>query len=505
MLAARSPGTLALALFAAGIASASGAALAQGGVLPTGEPSAYRFYTSHDGTYLMIDDASVVDELGGNVGLVLDYAHRPFALDDIEYNTFSPAHPVPTGTELDLNGGTFVGQLHGSVSLFSRVRIGLSLPIVLYTFGQGYSWSVIVGGVPRSQNLPAGSGGGLGDPRLHALVEILDPAETGFFGLAVAAWVTAPFGQLTLARRYVGEPGVSLGGHLIFSVRVEGFRAALNLGGSWREEARIIQSGRTAELTWGLGARYDFDATWGVLAELAMQTTFGTVFDDEAPTEVRVAAVARLGDVQIDAGLGFGIAYAIGVPVVRALVGVSWAPHGTPDSDHDGVDDTADGCPGEPEDLDGNADQDGCPDEDDDEDGIPDATDACVGEAEDVDGNADEDGCPDEDDDGDGVRDGYDSCPQEAEDVDGDRDADGCPDDDADRDHIPDGTDQCPGEPEDTDGLGDEDGCPEDDFDGDGVADVDDECAEQAEDDDGYQDADGCPDEGRGSTRRRPR
>lgn len=500
----------ALACALASIVLAFAGPVAAQGLQPTGQPSAYRFYVSHDGTYLMVDDADVDGDLGGNVGLMLDYGHRPFALDDIEYNTFRV--PEPTGSELDLNGGMFVGQLHGSVSFLERVRIGLVLPIIFYTFGEGDRWNITVDGMPRPQELLGGSGGGLGDPRLHALVDIIDIDETRLIGLAVAAWATAPFAQLTnLGPRYAGEPSVSLGGHMIFSLAVEGFRASVNLGASWRDEAQVILSRRTAELYWGVGARYDFDMTWGVLAEIVMQTTFGLVFDDEAPTEVRVAGSVRIGDLQLQAGVGFGVAYAIGVPVVRGFLGGTFTPVGTPDSDSDGLDDDHDACPGDPEDLDGHGDEDGCPDDDNDEDGVPDANDSCPGEAEDMDGNTDDDGCPDDDDDADGVSDGYDSCPGTPEDRDGDRDTDGCPDADTDRDGIDDDADTCPNDPEDTDGLGDEDGCPEEDFDGDGVADTDDECSDQAEDDDGYQDSDGCPEEGRGGggggggRRRRPR
>jgi outer membrane protein OmpA-like peptidoglycan-associated protein len=49
------------------------------------------------------------------------------------------------------------------------------------------------------------------------------------------------------------------------------------------------------------------------------------------------------------------------------------------------------------EDVDGVADDDGCPDLDDDEDGIADARDACPREREDLDQVADDDGCPEAD------------------------------------------------------------------------------------------------------------
>ncbi len=98
------------------------------------------------------------------------------------------------------------------------------------------------------------------------------------------------------------------------------------------------------------------------------------------------------------------------------------------DSDGDGIPDSKDKCPKEPEDKDGFQDEDGCPDPDNDGDGIPDAQDKCPGEAEDKDGFQDDDGCPDPDNDGDGIPDAADKCPDKAETRNGFQDDDGCPD-----------------------------------------------------------------------------
>lgn len=81
------------------------------------------------------------------------------------------------------------------------------------------------------------------------------------------------------------------------------------------------------------------------------------------------------------------------------------------DSDGDGIADTADRCPSEPEDRDGNLDADGCSDPDDDSDGLDDDADRCPQKPEDWDGAQDDDGCPDLDNDADGVSDDQDVCP----------------------------------------------------------------------------------------------
>lgn len=123
-----------------------------------------------------------------------------------------------------------------------------------------------------------------------------------------------------------------------------------------------------------------------------------------------------------------------------------------PDRDGDGIVNAIDGCPDEPEDLDGVDDDDGCPDFDDqdsDGDGIANKIDACPKEKEDADGFQDDDGCPDKDNDGDGIADGLDNCPNDAEDADGIDDDDGCPDCDDDKDGVPEcpkALDKCPGQ-----------------------------------------------------------
>jgi len=148
--------------------------------------------------------------------------------------------------------------------------------------------------------------------------------------------------------------------------------------------------------------------------------------------------------------------------------GIVWQPTpagtrviGRGDSDGDGIPDTADICPDEPEDKDGYQDDDGCPDLDNDGDGIIDASDSCPDAPEDKDGYQDDDGCPDRDNDSDGIPDVSDRCPNEAEDKDNFQDDDGCPDEDNDGDGFPDAKDQCPNQKETVNGYQDQDGCPD--------------------------------------------
>ncbi len=134
------------------------------------------------------------------------------------------------------------------------------------------------------------------------------------------------------------------------------------------------------------------------------------------------------------------------------------------DRDGDGILDTVDKCPDDPENYNGYQDEDGCPDDPDtDGDGIPDSRDQCPLLPEDKDGYLDDDGCPDPDNDLDGVPDVVDkdpvtgkSCANDPEDPDGFEDEDGCPDPDNDKDGVLDVDDMCPNEP----GPASNKGCP---------------------------------------------
>jgi outer membrane protein OmpA-like peptidoglycan-associated protein len=172
-------------------------------------------------------------------------------------------------------------------------------------------------------------------------------------------------------------------------------------------------------------------------------------------------------DVTADLMIGTGQGGARGDDF-RITTGLVWSPQplgaaapGRNDRDGDGIPDSVDTCPDEPEDKDGVEDEDGCPDLDNDGDGIPDSEDKCPNEPEDKDGYQDEDGCPEPDNDNDGIADAQDKCPNDPEDKDGFEDDDGCPDMDNDGDGFPDSVDKCPNDPETVNGFEDDDGCPD--------------------------------------------
>jgi len=335
-----------------------------------------------------------------------------------------------------------------SVALWSRLSVGLDLPLHVTQSGPGTK-----------------GGFAMGDLRLGLKGALLKPRKYGL-GFAAGVDLIAPTGGdnvLTSERGLVFVPKLILEGvsrHAQF---------ALNMAYLMRLEKNPVTDDREDELEVraGLGIPFGGPTVMGVL-----ETAFASqpkYFFEEACTRLEIDAGVRVRLAQgltITGGGGAGALKGFGDPTYRVFVGVGWQPTSfepaePPDTDHDLYCDSCDACPSEPEDVDGFQDNDGCPDLDNDRDGIADVSDGCPNEPEDKDGYQDEDGCPDPDNDQDGLLDPQDQCPVEPEDKDGYQDEDGCPDPDNDRDGVLDVADKCPMEPETMNGFEDVDGCPD--------------------------------------------
>jgi OOP family OmpA-OmpF porin len=437
--------------------------------------------------FLEVERAEVPGHLTGSVGVVFDYGHRPFSLFEAECDPDGTNCRVLDSESTPLVRYTAAAHLYGSFQLFDRLLVGAVVPLVIAE-GDRFAYTTDSG---MGVQLEGGSAFAIADPRLHVKGLLwADPASG--LSLAASAFAAFPLGQVFTEQRFIGDRSVTVGASAILDYARDGFRASLNAGGQWREEAALFSTVVGPQVTYGVGVGYVVTPLVDVFAELTGASTF-TRQADEHSLEWRLGARLRVGDVDVFLAGGTGLGDGVGTPRFRVLGGAQWGPVRA-DGDGDGLLDADDACPDDPEDLDGWFDEDGCPEPDNDEDGFLDADDPCPTEAEDLDGTEDGDGCPDPDDDGDGVLDGYDSCPNEPEDMDGDRDDDGCPDNDMDGDGIEDPVDQCIDQAEDFDGFGDEDGCFDIDVDDDGLSDEEDACPEDPEDFDGREDGDGCPD-----------
>jgi len=409
------------------------------------------------------------------------------------------------------------GTLMFNVGIANRLVVGAQAPVQLVS-GPNLT-------LPGQYN---DDGGGLdyqgfGNLVLHAKVRLLRP-ERDPVGLAAIARVELPTGD---ASRFAGDPTLALWPELALEWRPHrrvrlgvdlGYRVVVGDGAAVRAGAETAPgdpSGNATRamfvgggsdlvyddlLTFGVGLSVRAAEPLDVIAEV-YGTQIASAFGEEHATSVEAIGGLKIfvdGRSYLLAGAGLGLSQGLQSADVRGLVGFVFEPS-IGDRDGDGYKDDVDECPDEPEDFDGFADAEGCPDPDNDRDGILDDDDECHLVPEDHDGDADDDGCPEGnegDRDGDGLLDDADECPDDPEDRDGFEEEDGCPDPDNDVDGVLDADDLCPNDPEDVDGFQEEDGCPDPDNDADRILDVDDACPMDPETYNGMEDEDGCPDRG---------
>ncbi len=421
-------------------------------------------------------------------GVMFDYQRAPLVLQSCASSTDCSAPDANVSDTLVIRD-MLTWNVLGSITPIPRLQIGLRVPVA-YTAGDGVD---LTDGGPSASGINAI---GVGDVALEGKVRMVgDPSDT--FVLAAAIGAAAPTGHLSAAGNYLGQDTpITAGGRIIADIQVDDFRAALNVGGVYRSEARLGDTPIGSEFRYGAAVGYRVHEMIGLFAETFGASRF-SIQNGTNPLEINggVRLLLLHQRLQIRAAGGTGIISGIGVPSARAIVGISFFYDDDQDQDGDGIADDFDQCPTKAEDIDQIADDDGCPEQDFDHDKLLDEDDMCPFEPETENNYKDDDGCPDEakDSDGDGVLDEADKCPTQAGKL---QRADflGCPDSDG--DGVPDKIDLCNGEKEDTDGYKDTDGCPDPDNDGDGVLDIADECADAAENINGVMDGDGCPDYG---------
>ncbi len=360
--------------------------------------------------------------------------------------------PAGTGTDLQpalrqLFGARFVGGYN-----FGRaLRVDLDVP--------GYPWV--------SFSDPDRSGPALGDIRARGVIGIVGGPTKGE-GLALIPSLSVPTGT---EERMLAGGAVGAGLGAAIGIRpTEVFFLSFNLGMDSSPTSDLSTRSFGSALHAGGGLEWTATDTVGVGLEIDADIDLLGPLEPVDVTPVELHTYANFGPstgIAGTVGAGTGILRGVGTPDLRLVAGLVWRSQGTPpvrDADRDGLVDTTDRCPDDPEDSDGFLDGDGCPDLDDDGDGLTDALDGCRDRPEDLDGFEDLDGCPEDDNDRDGIPDSRDVCATQP----GLLDAEGCPD--ADGDRIHDSVDECPN----SSGPEANGGCP--DTDGDGIPDSDDAC-----------------------------
>lgn len=333
-----------------------------------------------------------------------DYAHDPLVLESKGGARRETARIVRHELTLSVDL---------ALSLYERVIVFAKLDLVPLLKGPP---------VDPALGLARAEGGDLGDLSLGARVRLVGE-EDDLFALALQAALIAPTGR---ERAYVGEDGVAGRPELIAELRPRFVRIRANLGSTIRREQRLVDTRIGSELVWALGLALPVHRMVDLIGELWGGFAYSE-FARRATTPFEWLLGAKLhteAGLYAGLGAGTGFTHGVGTPDARAVAQLGFLPRrkraepkAVPppsDRDQDGVADLLDRCPDVPEDRNGVADEDGCPEADRDGDGVLDIDDRCPDEKEDRDGVDDEDGCPDPDNDKDGVLDVEDACPRVA-------------------------------------------------------------------------------------------
>ncbi|MCP4196423.1 MAG: OmpA family protein [Proteobacteria bacterium] len=469
--------------------------------------------------FFAVESPEIGDDMTPYVGLMLSYQHRSFGLLECSGSN----NCEDSDNTIDAVKYFLSADILGSFNFLKRFQVGLVLPFTLYQEGE----ETILIEDPGDPTKFIGAQAGdtykafhMGDLRIHLKGRILGKeGQNGPFlsaalivSLPIANWIgNDQSDDAEGAYGYGGEGFMTFEApKIMFGWRFfNALRFTVDVGALWRQKSTMVSVELGNALTYSGAIGYLVIPKIEVMAEIyGMKSFVSENFSDMESAPLLFLGGARflLQDFLVHLGFGGGILKGPGVPQFQVVLGGAWAPSKKKeeqaaanawDVDSDGIENEADKCRHDPEDLDGFEDDDGCPDFDNDKDGVVDGYDSCPMEPEDKDGFRDEDGCPDLDHDEDGVKEPDDKCPDNAEDFDDFEDADGCPEADNDKDGLLDTADFCPDEPEDKDGFQDDDGCPDLDNDGDGVADAKDKCPNKPETLNGFKDGDGCPDKGK--------
>ena len=305
------------------------------------EINAQRFEPAVDGrTFLVLTDPQVGRRgIGGS--MTFNYADDPFIF---RYENEDKADVALLDAVATTNLTTFAN--------LGPARLGVDVPLHLASSGYAVEGFRLVG-----------------DLGLDAKIAVLDRQEKGV-GLGARARLGLPTGN---GSAWLGDARPTLGLEVASSVG-ERFMGAANLGlrlypGGPVQLPEVAWGNR---LTWGVGGKVPiWDFLWAT-AEVNGELIFGSAGATGAvPIEGLVAVRGNpIGDLIASLGAGTGFTKGIGAPDFRFVASVAWVPgtardlaeNGGNDRDGDGIADARDLCPDQAEDMNGIADDDGCPD-----------------------------------------------------------------------------------------------------------------------------------------------
>lgn len=268
--------------------------------------------------------------------------HKTFFLRPLFHYTHRPlVYEYESGQRLALVGNIVQGNLMAGFS-FDRLRVGIDAPVIFFA---------------ESETRP--SQAGLGDLRVDGKVSILDGDAP--LGLAVQGLVAFPTGLRTIplgARKTTWEASL-----IVDTDVAEKLYLMANLGYRGGPDAQLENVRVNDFFTFRAAAAYAINNNDGVALEFSGDVPFtGTNTIDALPIEGLLSGYARVApDLKLRGGIGTSLTRGIAAPQLRVMLGFSWEKEADLDADDDGILDEADQCIDVPEDLDGEQDEDGCP------------------------------------------------------------------------------------------------------------------------------------------------
>jgi outer membrane protein OmpA-like peptidoglycan-associated protein len=314
--------------------------------------------------------------LGVGLGLFVHFADDPLIERDTDSGDIA-SRPIDDALS---------AELMASLGLFDFAELAVHAPVRLVYSGDA--------------DAPFEGGAGIGDVRVVPRVTVWrggSAARHAALGLMLP--VSIPTGDETELR---GAGGVTVEPRAMVLLQGESLGLIANVGYRWRAE-------HPDGLPWGDELAFGLAVTYALApdaldlhAELTGGKHVSTDVDaadlEDLPLAALLGVVYRPDDAwSLYAGAGAGVTEGLGEPDFRLVAGVRFSSShprrdGFGDGDGDGLADKDDDCPDEPEDMDGFADHDGCPEADNDRDGIADGDDECPDLPEERGGDGD--GCP---------------------------------------------------------------------------------------------------------------
>jgi outer membrane protein OmpA-like peptidoglycan-associated protein len=365
-------------------------------------------------------DAFVVSRLhpvhAGDLGatLYLDYANDPLVYED-------PAGSA-SAERASVVAHELVAHLRVSYGVTDGLLLYVGLPVVLAMSGRALA------------GVPPADGAGVGDPLAGARLRLLGAAERAPFALAVTASASLPLARaIDSGKAYTGTSGPALLGGLVGELRLGAVDLDAQAGVRIAREVTQVNLDVGKEITAAIGLSVALSERWSGHAEIYGATSTRDFFGRTQTPVEGLLGFKHFADAgwSLGAAVGHGFTRGAGSPDVRGVLMLGFAtprassaptpapapapapapvtvlvppPRPTPpppppptpvveapkDTDQDGIPDSEDACPQEPEDKDGFEDADGCPDPDNDKDGVADSDDECPL----VPGTAADKGCP---------------------------------------------------------------------------------------------------------------